>query len=76
MPYFGEKEIEMYQGAVSKAVWNVLLYSGTCKYFSTWLNSWKRLLLGFGSIAVAWEDLADSHYHILGLRTEFSGSQD
>lgn len=76
MPYFGEKEIEMYQGAVSKAVYNVLQYSGACKYYSTQLNSWKHLFLGFGSIVLAWENLADIRYHILSLQIEFPGTQD
>lgn len=61
MPYFGEKEIEMYQGAVSKAVWNVLQYSEARKHYSSWLNSWKDLFLDFWSIVRAWESLADIH---------------
>lgn len=75
MPYFGEKEIEMYQGAVSKAVCNVLQDWQGCKYYSTWLNSWRHLFLGFGDIVLTWESVADTHHHILSPQIEFPGTQ-
>lgn len=76
MPYFGEKEIEMYQGAVSKAVCNVLQYWQGCEYYSVWLNSWKHLFLGFGGIVLTWENVADIHHHILSPQIEFPGTQN
>lgn len=76
MPYFGEKEIEMYQGAVSKAVCNVLQYWQGCKYYSMWLNSWKHLFLGLGGIVLTWKNVADTLHHILSPQIEFPETQN
>lgn len=75
MPYFGEKEIEMYQGAVSKAVCSELQYWQGYKYYPTWLLR-KCLFLGFGGIVLTWETVANIHHHILSPQIEFPGTQN